>query len=184
MAEKNKFFEVNLPLIDEKIELISTSEEKLGGRSVKIDLTRRLRGKSLEAIFKLIYENGKITVKPCRLTLLGYFIRRMIRNSISYVEDSFQIECNNAVMRIKLFMLTRQKVSRAVLNAIRRKAKEEVIEETKNKTYEEIFADIIANKFQRVLSSKIKKVYPIGFCEVKDILIEREKQLQVKVEKV
>jgi len=171
MVEKKKFFEIELPLINEKIELISANEEGLGGRSVKIDLTRRLRGKSLEAIFKIIYEQGKIIVKPSRLTLFGYFIRRMMRKSISYVEDSFDVKCKNATLKIKPFMITRQKVSKSVLNAVRVKAREEIQAEAKEKDYEEIFSDILQNKFQRNLSLKLKKIYPLVFCEIRDIFV-------------
>lgn len=183
-VEKKKFFEINLPIINEKIDLISTSEDKLIGRTVKIDLTRRLRGKSLEAIFKIKSENGKLIVKLYRLFIFGYFIRRMMRKSISYVEDSFSAECKNAILRFKPFMITRQKVHRAVLNALRLKTIESIKEDIKDKTYEEVFSELLQNKFQRNLSLKLKKVYPLAFCEIRDVFVEKEKQEEVKVEKV
>src|SRR3989344_209582 len=119
---RKKFFEVELPLINQKADLIATNEQELKGKTVKIDLTRRLRGKSLEITFRLISEKDKIIAEPYRLHLLGYFIRRMMRKSIDYVEDSFSAESKNAVLRVKPFLITRQKVSRAIRNALRKKA--------------------------------------------------------------
>lgn len=177
-VEKKKFFEIELPIINEKIELISTSEQELAGRSVKIDLTRRLRGKSLEAVFKISFENDKLVVKPFRLSIFGYFIRRMMRKSISYVEDSFDVSCKNGVIKIKPFMITRQKISKSILNAVRLKAREEIKLECKEKTYEEVFSDILQNKFQRNLSLKLKKVYPLAFCEIRDTFVIKEHPIQ------
>jgi len=182
--EKKKFFEIELPIINEKIELISTSEDKLAGRTVRMDLTRRLRGKSLEAVFKISSEQGKLVVKPFRLSIFGYFIRRMMRKSISYAEDSFDVECKNAIIKVKPFMITRQKISKAVLNAVRLKAREEIKNEAKEKTYEEVFSDILQNKFQRTLSLKLKKVYPLAFCEIRDTFVVKEIPYKAQAEKV
>jgi ribosomal protein S3AE len=185
MAEKKKFFKIDLPLINKKVELYSTTEEKLAGRTIKIDFTRKLRGKSLEAIYKVEMQKDKVTAVPYRLHLLGYFIRRMMRKSTDYVEDSFPAECKNASLRIKPFLITRRKVSRAVRKALRNKAKEEIGKVIKEKKYEEIFSDIMSNKFQRSLSLKLKKIYPLALCEIRDIYIEKPKaELEVQEEKV
>ena len=181
-AVRKKFFEVSLPLIKQKVELYSTSEEKLVGKTVKIDLTRKLRGRSLEIIFK-IQEN--LQASPKRMHLLGYYIRRMIRKSASYVEDSFSAQCKNAVLKIKPFLITRKKVSRKVRNALKLRAKEEIEKTISNQTYEEVFSDILANKFQRSLSLKLKKVYPLAFTDIRDIEVEKTmRAVKIKEEKV
>src|SRR3989344_6484582 len=118
---KKKFFQINLPVINQAIELLGDTEESLIGRSVKIDLTRRLRGKSMEAIFHISKKDNKLLVKLKRTRILGYFIRRMMRKSVSYVEDSFSAQCKNAVLTIKPFLITRKKASREVTNALRNK---------------------------------------------------------------
>ena len=75
----------------------------------------------MEITFKI--KNKKAI--PCKLYLLGYYLRRMIRKSIDYVEDSFSVEAKNAVLRVKTFLITRKKVSRAARKTLRNKAKEE-----------------------------------------------------------
>tara|TARA_Y100000310_G_scaffold240573_1_gene244407 strand:- start:1516 stop:2076 length:561 start_codon:yes stop_codon:yes gene_type:complete len=183
-VQKKKFFEISLPLISQKANLFALNEEDLIGKTVKIDLTRKLRGKSLEVIFRIISEKDKIIAEPYRLHLLGYFIRRMMRKSTDYVEDSFLAESKNALLRIKPFLITRKKVSRKVRTALRNKAKEEIEKEIKNQNFEDIFSEILNNKFQRTLSLKLKKIYPLSLCEIRDIFIEKKQGLQVKKEKV
>ena len=68
---KKKFFEIQLPLINQKAELQGTSEEKLVGKTIKIDLTRKLRGKSLEIIFKIKSEEEKIKAEDENETVRG-----------------------------------------------------------------------------------------------------------------
>lgn len=177
MVEKSRYFELELPIINEKVELLASSEDKLAGRSIKIDLTRKLRGKSLEITFKII-KHEKIEIIPHRIHLLGYFIRRMIRSSISYAEDSFSASSKNALLRIKPFLITRKKVSRSIRKALRDKAREEIINEIKEKNYEDIFSEIVAGRFQKNLSLKLKKIYPLALCEIRDIFVEKHKESQ------
>ncbi|MBI2630291.1 hypothetical protein HYW76_04250 [Candidatus Pacearchaeota archaeon] len=184
MAEKKKFIEIELPLVGEKAEVLTSNELSLNGKTINLDLTRKLRGKSVEAIFKLKLEGEKIKAELNRLHLLGYFIRRMMKTSIDYVEDSFSAQCKDAVLKIKVFMITRKKVSRAVRNALRNKAKEEVEASIKEANIETIFSEILYGKFQKSLSIKLKKVYPLGLCEIRDIIIEKKLENKVEEEKI
>ena len=53
MAVKKKFYEIDIPLVSQKADVYTDDISKIDGRVVKIDLTRQLRGKSMEAHFKL-----------------------------------------------------------------------------------------------------------------------------------
>jgi ribosomal protein S3AE len=99
--------------------------------------------------------------------LLPYFLRRMVRKGTNYVEDSFVTECQDAKIIIKPFLITRRKVSRAVRTALRKKAKEELINYVKDKTSEELFDEVLKNQIQRPLSQKLKKIYPLSLCEIR-----------------
>ena len=173
MPEKRKFFEVELPLINHKADLIGNSIEDLNNRSVKLDLTRKLRGKSLEMLFKINVKDKKAEAIPKQLRLFLFYLRRAMRKSIDYVEDSFSAECANCILKVKYFLITRKKVSRSVRNALRIKAKEEILAGIKDKKYEDVFLEILSGKFQKDLSLKLKKTYPLAFCEIKDIYVEK-----------
>lgn len=176
MAEKKKFFEVELPLINEKVKLISYDIEQLNNRNIKQDMTRFLRGKSLEVVFRVKVNGGKAVGEPIKISLLPYFIRRMMRKSVSYVEDSFSAECHNAVLRIKPFLITRKKVTREVRKALREATKKYLEEYAKEKDLNEIFSDITGSNLQKSLSLKLKKIYPLALCEIREIAVESLKE--------
>lgn len=175
---KKKFFDVEMPLIAKQTQLQAYDLEELQSRYIKYDLTRILRGKSIEMQFRVDItgtgEGKKAIAIPRKLTLMPYFLRRMVRKGTNYVEDSFPTPCKDAQIRIKPFLIARRKVSRAVRKALRNKAKEELIEYVKDKSTEDIFSDIITNKLQKFLSLKLKKIYPLSLCEIRVLKVEKE----------
>jgi len=190
ITRRKKFTEVDIPIIRSKIELIGNSEKELENRTIKLDLTRQLKGKSVEVTVKIIIEDGKAIAIPKKIKLMSYFIVRMIRKRISYVEDSFEIPSQESMIRIKPFLITRKKVSRAVRKTLRNKTRnwlEDYISERKDS---EIFSEILSNKIQRPLSLVLKKTYPLSLCEIRMVEIKRKLEpneipkIERKIEKV
>jgi ribosomal protein S3AE len=174
--EKKKWIEVEVPLLKKTVDLLAFNKAALNNKVVKIDLTRNLRGKSIEIKFKVRADKEKAEAYPLKLTLLGFFIRRMIRRGTNYVESSFVTECKDATVRVKPFLITRKKVSRAVKNELRKKSVEFLSDYIKEKKLEEIINLIISNSLQKNISLKLKKVYPLSLCEVRvlDVLSRKE----------
>ncbi len=182
---KKKFFDVEIPLINKQTHLQAYEIEELNGRFIKYDLTRLLRGKNMIVSLRVVVDEDKnATTIPREIKLLSYFIKRMVRKGRNYVEDSFSVNCKNAQIRIKPFMITRRKVSRAVRKGLRDKAKEELIEYVKDKNFEDLFRDILNNQLQKPLSLKLKKIYPLSLCEIRILKVEKEfeKPIEEKVE--
>lgn len=174
ITKRRKFQSVEIPLINTKMELVGESIEDLKNKTIKLDLTRQLKGKGVEAIVKIRIENGKAIAEPKKMTLMSYFIRRMIRKRISYVENSFETPSQESMVQIKPFLITRKKVSRAVRKALRNRCQnwiEDYIAERKNN---EIFNDILSNRMQRSLSLILKKTYPLSLCEIRVLDIKRD----------
>jgi ribosomal protein S3AE len=173
LTRRRKFIEVDVPSLKMKIEIMGNSPAEIENRTVKMDLTRQLRGKSLEAVFKIVLENEKPVAYPNKIKLMSYFIRRMIRKKISYIEDSFITPSQESMLVIKPFLITRKKVSKAVRRTLRNKAKnwlEDYIAERKN---HEIFNEILSNRLQKSLSLMLKKTYPLSLCEIRILEIKR-----------
>ncbi len=169
MAKRKKFHEIELPIIDRKVELLAFSKEDLEERTVKIDLTREVRGKSFEIIFKI----GKgLKITPRRLHVFPYFLRRMMRKSVDYIEDSFIVESKDGKLRVKPFLIARKKVSRKVRKALREECRKEITKMIENKKFSTILSSLIQNKLQKELSLKLKKIYPLSLCEIRDIYLE------------
>ena len=97
-----------------------------------------------------------------------------MRKGTNYVEDSFDTECKNSGLKIKPFLITRRKVSRAVRKALREKAREELIGYVKDKTSDELFEEVIRNQLQKPLSLKLKKIYPLALCEIRILEVKNK----------
>jgi len=184
---KKRFFEVEIPLTNSTLDVLAYNIESLNNRAIKLDLTRQLRGKSIEVLLKIKVEKGKAVAYPIKLTLLSFYIRRMLRRKISYVEESFLAECKDAQIRIKPFLITRKRVSRRVRNALRKELIDWLQVYAKSKTYREMFSDIIGNRLQKPLSLKLKKIYPLALCEIRMLKLEKVKEqekIEIKEEKI
>lgn len=174
--KRKKFFDVEIPLISKTTQLQAYEIEELKGKFIIYDLTRILRGKSMVLHAVIEVEDGKALARTKKLKLLTYFLRRIVRKGTNYVDNSFKTQCKDVKIKIKPFLVTRRKVSRAVRKSLREKAKEEILEYVKKKTVQEIFEDIIKNQLQKNLSIKLKKIYPLSVCEIREISIESEEK--------
>ncbi len=166
---KRKFFEVRVPFTNTKAHLYGSSQEQFENNIIKLDLTRNLRGKNLELRAKIKKVSEELESDPISLELLPSFIRRMMRKGSDYVEDSFETECKDGVLIVKPFMLTRKKVSRAIRNELRVATRKFLESHFKIRTIHELFSDTMANKIQRELFTKLKKIYPLSLCEIRVI---------------
>ncbi|MEK6847986.1 MAG: hypothetical protein AABX50_02600 [Nanoarchaeota archaeon] len=164
---KQKFFDVEIPILNKETQLYAYDIEELNGKTITYDLTRILRGKSVLLTLNVKVADGKANAYPKEFVVLPYFIRRMIRKGVNYVEDSFSANTKDSEVIVKPFLITRKKVSREVMKALREKAREEIINYLKNKTSEAIFEELIQNKMQKPLSLKLKKIYPLSLCEIR-----------------
>jgi ribosomal protein S3AE len=173
LIKRKKFIDVDVPIIRSKIELIGNSPKELVNRTINLDMTRQLKGKSVELVLKIKLENEKPLATPYKIKLMPYFIRRMIRKRISYVEDSFIIPSQDSMLQIKPFLITKRRVSRAIRKTLRNKAKNFIEDYIAERKDEDIFAEILSNKMQRSLSLVMKKTYPLSLCEIRAIEIIR-----------
>jgi ribosomal protein S3AE len=171
--KKKRFFNIELPLIKKQTQLQAYEVKELDNRSIKYDLTRIFKGKSMLITFKTKVVGDEVITQPKELRLMPYYLRRMVRRGTNYVEDSFSTECEDAQIRIKPFLVTRRKVSRAVRKTLRNKAKEELINWAKEKNKEELFEEVLKNKIQREVSIRLKKIYPLSLCEIRVLKVEK-----------
>lgn len=165
--EKKTFFEVRVPMTAARIYLYASSAESLVGKVVSLDLTRSLRGKSLELKAKVKKEGEELVGEPVSIILTGSYVRRMMRKGTDYVEDSFNAECREGIVVVKPFMITRNKVSRPIRNKLRMTARDYILAQFKSRTAREIITSIMTNKLQKEISQKLKKIYPLAVCEIR-----------------
>jgi len=164
---KKTFFDVNAQITSTKIQLYGSSAEELVGKVVKLDLTRSLKGKNFELKLRVKNTPEGLEGEPTSIVLVGSYIRRTMRTGIDYVEDSFVAELKDGKARVKPFMIARNKVSRAVRRELRNNSRKFLEEYFKARTAKEAFSDITTNKVQKELFVRLKKVYPLAFCEIR-----------------
>lgn len=173
---KKRFYEVKLPMTSLPVHLYGADPEDFEGKVVKVDMSKNLRGRSMEIKYKLEVKDGNITGKPFMTQVAQSHVRRMVRRGTDYVEDSFSTGCRDLMVRVKPFLITRRRVSRAVRRALRDSTKKYLVAHFKTRTAEEIISELLANKIQRSLVAKLKKIYPLAFCDIRAFKIEGEKE--------
>jgi ribosomal protein S3AE len=166
MAERKRYIEVESPFLGESIRVLGTPEE-LNNKTIKLDLTRKLRGKGLTIKLRIFNIEGKLYALPNSMTLATSYIRRMMRKNTNYVEDSFQTRCADIRVTFKPHLVTRKKVSRAVRRNLRNTAREFITEYCKDKTFIQIAEEIYNETLQKTILPKLKKVYPLSFCDIR-----------------
>jgi len=171
--KRKKFFDVDIPIINKQTQLYAFDIKELEGRDIKYDLTRLLKGKNILLRLKVVINGDNATSIPVEIEIMSSFLRRVVRKGTDYVEDSFSANCKDSELKIKPLLVTRAKVSKQIRKSLREKAKEELIKYIKSKNSEEIFEDVLKNKFQRELSSKLKKIYPLSFCDIRVLKVEK-----------
>ncbi|MDA3836515.1 MAG: hypothetical protein PF542_02740 [Nanoarchaeota archaeon] len=169
---KRRFFNIGIPLIRKTTQLQGYEIKDLDNKYIKYDLTRLFKGKSMLLTVKTKVDGEEVTTIPKELRLMPFYLKRMVRRGTNYVEDSFSVDCKDAKIRIKPFLVTRRKVSRAVRKALRFEANKELTALAKETTAEELFQDILKNKVQRELSTTLKKIYPLALCEIRVLKVE------------
>ena len=180
MAIRKKFIDVEVPLLGETLRVLGTPEQ-LHKKTIKLDLTRKLRGKGLEIIFIIFNNNEKLTAYPKKMHLLKSHIRRMLRKRISYVEDSIKRECKDTRTIIKPLLITRKRVSRAVRKNLRNTVNEFLTDYLKDKEFLEICENILEGNLQKEMLPRLKKIYPLSLCEIRSF--ETKEPEKIKIQK-
>jgi len=174
--KRKKFFDVEIPIIGKTTQLQAYELKELNNKLIKYDLTRILRGKAILLQCQVQVKDNKAIATPKKISLMPYFLKRMVRKGTNYVEDSFSANCKNAQVKIKPFLITRRKVSRAVRKSLREKAREELINNIKDKDIGILFDELLKNQIQKELSLKLKKIYPLSVCEIRFFGILNKKE--------
>lgn len=166
MAERKRFITVQVPILRTEMRLLGTPEE-LHNKTIKLDLTRQLRGKGLTIKLRIFNREGTLVAIPNNLELVTSYIRRMMRKRTDYVEDSFSARCKDVRVTIKPLLITRKKVSRAVQRNLRNTAREFLVEYAKEKEFIEICNELLDGTIQKLMLPKLKKVYPLSFSDIR-----------------
>ena len=181
MAERKKYIEAEIPILNSAMRILGTLES-LNSKTIKLDLTRKLRGKGLIITFKLFNKEGKLIGIPNKMELVSSYIQQTMRKRSDYVGDSFKAQCADIRVIVKPFLITRKRVSRAVRKNLRNTAKEFLLEYLKERDYNEICDELLDNTLQKTMFPKLKKIYPLSFCDLR--VFETKELEKINIKKV
>ncbi len=153
------------------------------GRTVSMNLmqvTGYIKAQSCSVKFEVYgMKDGKLQTKIIGYEYLPSAVRRLIRRRMTRVDDSIVSTTKDGVkVRIKPMLMTRNKVSRAIEYRLRAMAKTEVIAFVKSANYEEMFSNIIKNKFQSDLRNKLSYIYPLKGVLIRILKFEKNQALK------
>jgi len=171
---RKKIFEIEIPVLGQATSALSLNQDTLVGKFIKLDLTRALKGKNVDAAFRIAKENNSLVGIPHSMIILPSYIRRIMRKGVSYVEDSFVCKTKDGSIIIKPFMLTRKKVHRKIRNALNQKTKEILNNSLKERTTDEAFSLILDSKLQKVISLQLKRIYPLSFFDFRVVKVGKQ----------
>lgn len=178
MAERKKFIDVEIPMLASTMKILTS--ENFENKTIKLDLTRKMKGKGLTITFKIFEDEKKVIAIPSRMELVKSYIRRIMRKRADYVEDSFQIQCADIKATIKPFLITRKKVSRAIRKNLRNTTREFLIAYVKEKNYTDICTELKNGSLQKTMLPKLKKIYPLSFCDIRVLETKEIQKIDIK----
>ena len=146
---------------------INTSLMDLGGHVRRQNVAITLKATGVEGE-QVVTEFEGYRVSPAH-------VKRIVRKSKDKLDDSFVYNTKDGIkVKIKLLILTRNKVQNSVLSALRKKAREDLNDNIVKQNFSELVFSVISIKLQQDLRSNLNKVYPLVVCEITSL--EKVKQ--------
>lgn len=159
-------------------ELLVSDVKNLEEKSLTInlmDITGNAKNQNVNIRFKVeSVEGEKAFAVPVNYTMIPAGIKRFIRRGKGRIDDSFVLTTSDKKrIRIKFILVTKSKTKNSVANAIRKSAKYFLNKMISSRTYNAFYHDLVSYNIQRSLKSNLKKIYPLGVCEIRAVELDK-----------
>ena len=153
-------------------ETLASEDKELHGRTISISLgvvTRQMRKNNVKVTFRVNeVKEGKAFTELIGYNLVPTYIKRSVRKGKSKVDDSLILKTKDEItVAVKPFAVTRNKVTKSVLNQIRMQMRKELKNTFANDKFDNLISRVIKTEIQRELKSKLKKIYPLSIVEIR-----------------
>lgn len=187
IIKKKKWFNITSPKLFEDQVIgecyLETPEQGIGKKLVISLMT--ITGDPQKQNITLKFEIKKVNDSTLLADLIGYYIipsaiRKMMRRSKSKIEDSFVLKTSDNVnVRIKTIFITKARSKGSVYAALQKAGREFFAKNVVKYSFEELINEVASKKIQIGVSSTLKKIHPLGVCEIKQLYIEPEKKAKI-----
>ena len=144
------------------------------GRNIAVNLSNILNDPRKHNI-KITLKISAVSDKKAQTEFYKYeisnsHIKRMVRKARSKVEDSFIIKtADNIKLRIKPFLITKNRTQKNVLSAIRKEAKNTITKYAEKNKLKDLISGILSGNLQKTVKENSKKYFPVTVSEIRVI---------------
>ena len=147
-----------------------------------MNLTGNIRNQNTK--IKFLIDNvseGKAYTAVAGYEIITAALKRMVRRRSSKIDMSFvALTADNVKLRVKPFVLTRGKVTKSVLTALRKQIQKQIKEKISATGYQNLIQEIINHRLQVGIKKSLAKIHPIKTFEIRSLKAELEKKGPVK----
>ncbi|MCX6708090.1 MAG: hypothetical protein NTW67_00370 [Candidatus Woesearchaeota archaeon] len=163
--------------------------QQLVGRNVTISLmilTNDPQKQAVNVSFKIIgSKNDTMLTELIGYKMLPAAAKKMMRRQREKIDDSFIVESSDKkIIRIKSLIITRGRTTGSVMATMRKLQRAYLAKTISQTDGENLIRDIVQKKIQYGLSQLLKRVYPVGACEIRQLEFippEKVKELGLKI---
>ena len=163
--------------------------QELVNRHVSVSLmilTNDPQKQSISISFKIIgTKNGVALTELVGYKMLPSAAKKMMRRQREKIDDSFIVESSDKkILRIKPLIITRGRTTGNVMASMRKLQRAYLAKMISQMDAESFIRDIIQKKLQYGLAQLLKRLYPLGACEIRQlefIPLEKVKELGLKI---
>lgn len=142
-----------------------------------MNLTRDIKKQNVRLDLKVKEVKGETaSTEVVKYSLNPAFLKRIVRKGKTRIDRSLVAKTSDNVrIRIKPMLLCNGKLKSNLLAKLAHSADDFIFKKVEKMSFGDLLRDIMNTKFQKEVSSSLKKLYPVRSCEVKSFGLEAEK---------
>ena len=148
------------------------------GKTVKVNLTsltNDIKKQNKTVSFAISRVDGDLGhTEVIGLEIVPTSLRRWVRKGRTRLDQTIKaITLDEKPVTVKLILITNNTIKGLVHQKMQAELKRLMYKKISKSHYNELTEEIIQNKIQRELKSKLSKVYPLRTCEIRFFKLER-----------
>ncbi|MEM3154824.1 MAG: hypothetical protein QW165_04660 [Candidatus Woesearchaeota archaeon] len=192
VVKKKKWVPIRAPkLFNEQVigESFVGEAQELVGRSVTVSLMT-LTNDPQKQVINVSFRITGAKDNVAQTELVGYQVlpsaaKKLMRRQRSKIDDSFIVEtADKKFIRIKPLIVTRGRTTHSVIAAMRKLERAYIAKTISKMDFESFVRDVVQKKLQHGLNQLLRRLYPVGACEIRMMELlpaEKIKELGLKV---
>lgn len=189
---KKKWVKIFAPKVfDEQVigESLVADPKSLVGRKVSVSLMSLTGEPQKQSVHVMFTINGAkeegVTTEMVAYRISPSVTKKFVRRKRDKVSDSFIVEMKDKnFVQVKPLIVTRGRTSRSVLSAMRMLARAILAKSVSGMVFDDIVRDVAQKKLQNSVAQQLKKLHPVGICEIRQLVFvpaQRVKEQGLKV---